>query len=454
MRSGRFPRRTAPAQATFAEMAGNAAPSRPPGARALPGPVCRNCGAALATTFVDLGASPLCERFLRPEQLSQPEPFYSLHVWACDACSLVQLESFVPPEEIFTEYAYFSAYSDSWVEHARCYVQEIVPRLDLGPGDLVVELASNDGYLLQHLLGTGIPMLGIDPARNVARVAQDRGVPTLVDFFGRRVARELVADGRTASLVVGNNVLAQVPDLHDFVGGVQLLLRPGGTATFEFPHLLRLIEGVQYDTIYHEHFSYFSLASAADVFRRHGLLVVDVDELPTHGGSLRLYVRHAGEGVGPSAAVHELEEREEAAGINDESTHRRFAEAVQESKRALLDLLIELRRAGRHVVGYGAPGKGNTLLNYCGIGTDFLDYVVDRNPYKHGLYTPGTRIPIHPVERLAETRPDCIVVLPWNLVDEIAAQLEPTLDWSTELIVPIPTARTIDPNAVSFSTAG
>jgi SAM-dependent methyltransferase len=405
---------------------------------------CRFCEAPLELTMVDLGKSPLCESFLPADRLETMEPFYPLHVRVCTQCWLAQLPSFVPPDEIFHEYAYFSAYSDSWVEHSRSYVELISARLELTPDSLVVELASNDGYLLQHFLPKGIPVLGIDPAANVARAAEERGVPTLVEFFGVDLAERLVGEGRRADLVLGNNVLAQVPDINDFVGGVGILLAPGGTATFEFPHLARLLEGLQYDTIYHEHFSYFSLTTIRAIFAAHGLDVVDVEELASHGGSLRVYAGHTAEGREPSVAVAELVAREEAEGVRDADRYFRFAHDVEESKRALLDLLIELRRAGKQVVGYGAPGKGNTLLNYCGIRTDFLAYTVDRNPYKHGRFTPGTQIPIAPPERIAETRPDAIVILPWNLAKEIAAQLAYTKDWGAELIVPIPTARVLE----------
>jgi hypothetical protein len=368
------------------------------------------------------------------------EPFYPLHVFACERCYLVQLEAFVPPSDIFTEYAYFSGYSTSFVEHARRYTEMIRERLRLGRSDLVVELASNDGYLLQHFVGTGIPILGVDPAVNVAEAAEKRGVPTLVAFFGRECARQLVADGKKASLIIGNNVLAQVPDLNDFLAGVEILLRDDGTATFEFPHLLRLFDGLQYDTIYHEHFSYFSLGTIAEILRAHGLGVYDVEELWTHGGSLRVYAQRAGGPHAVAEAVRELVAREEEEGLRSAERYTRFAEEVKESKRRLLDLLIRLRREGKQIVGYGAPGKGNTLLNYCGIRTDLLDYTVDRNPYKHGLYTPGTHLPIFPPEKIAETRPDYVVVLPWNLIEEIAAQLSYVAEWGGKLVVPIPYA--------------
>jgi SAM-dependent methyltransferase len=399
--------------------------------------------------MVDLGKSPLCESYLPADRLEAMEPFYPLHVRVCTKCWLAQLPAFVTPDEIFHEYAYFSAYSDSWVEHAREYVDMVTRRGSLTPDSLVVELASNDGYLLQHFLPMGIPVLGIDPAANVAQAAEERGVPTLVEFFGVELAEQLVSEGRQADLVIANNVLAQVPDLNDFVRGVAILLAPGGTATFEFPHLARLIEGLQYDTIYHEHFSYFSLTTIRAVFAAHGLAVVDVEELASHGGSLRVYAAHAAEDREPAPAVARLVAQEEAEGLMDPDRYRRFAHEVEESKRALLELLTSLRRTGKHVVGYGAPGKGNTLLNYCGIRTDFLDYTVDRNPYKQGRYTPGTQIPIEPPERIAETRPDAILILPWNLAREIAAQLAYTKEWGASLIVPIPLATVLEPNRIA-----
>jgi hypothetical protein len=417
---------------------------------------CRFCGATLELTAVDLGMSPLCESFLSADRLGEMERYFPLHVRACTRCWLVQLPTFVRPEEIFTEYAYFSSYSTSWVEHARRYVQTIQERLALGPHDFVVELASNDGYLLQHFLGTGIPVLGIDPAANVAMAAEERGVPTLVEFFGLDTAEQLLADKGRASLVVANNVLAQVPDLNDFLAGVTVLLERQGTATFEFPHLQRLLDGVQYDTIYHEHFSYFSLATITEILGAHGLEVYDVEELPTHGGSLRVYAQHPGGPHTAGDAVPQLLAGEAESGLRTPERFARFSEDVKESKRALLELLIELRRDGKHVVGYGAPGKSSTLLNYCGIRTDLLDYVVDRNPYKHGLYTPGTHIPIHPVERIemAERQPDYLLVLPWNLIDEISAQLAYMSEWGTQLVVPIPRATVLELGAGRSTPVG
>jgi len=371
------------------------------------------------------------------------ESFYPLHVFACERCFLVQLEVFVAPDDIFTDYAYYSAYSTSWVNHARDYVEMMTERLKLGSDDLVVELASNDGYLLQHFVGSGIPILGIDPAANVAEDAEARGVPTLVAFFGRETAQRLADAGKRGSLVIGNNVLAQVPDLNDFVGGVSILLRDEGTATFEFPHLLHLLDRLEYDTIYHEHFSYFSFATIVEIVQTHGLDVYDVEELGTHGGSLRVYVQHVNGPHETNDAVPELLTREGDEGLRSPERYARFADEVKESKRALLDLLIRLRREGKQVVGYGAPGKGNTLLNYCGIRTDLLDYTVDRNPHRQGFYTPGTHIPIYPPEKIEETRPDYIVVLPWNLIDEISEQLEYVREWGAKLVLPIPYATVL-----------
>jgi SAM-dependent methyltransferase len=406
---------------------------------------CRFCKAPLEQTFVDLGMSPLCESFLTADQLNGMEPFYPLHVKVCGECFLVQLEQYVSAEHIFTEYAYFSSYSDSWLKHASNYVDMISERFGLGARSLAVELASNDGYLLQYFVHQGIPVLGVEPAVNVAKVAEQKGVPTLVKFFGCQTALEMVADGQAADLVIGNNVLAQVPDVNDFVGGIRIVLKPGGVATLEFPHLERLMAENQYDTIYHEHFSYFSLITVEKIFAAHGLVLFDVDEIPTHGGSIRIYLRHLEDDSKPiTPAVVNLRERELAAGLNRMETYATFAEQVRESKRALLELLINLRRAGKRVAGYGAPGKGNTLLNYCGIRTDFLEFTVDRNPYKHGRFLPGTHIPIHSVEQIRERRPDYILVLPWNLKDEIVPQLAYAREWGAKFIVPIPMASVLD----------
>ncbi len=414
-----------------------AAPFVPPSMVAFPGGTCRGCGAGLSTQLIDLGMSPLCESFLPAERTNAMEPFYPLRVYVCDECLLAQLQEYVAVEDIFTEYAYFSSYSDSWVGHMKNYTEMISARLGLGETSFVVELASNDGYLLQHFVEKRIPCLGVEPARNVAQSAVDKGVPTLMRFFGVETARAMVEDYGRADLVIGNNVLAQVPDLADFLGGIAILLAPGGTVTIEFPHLLRLIEENQFDTIYHEHFSYFSALATQQLFARHGLQLFDVEELPTHGGSLRVYARHAGGGR-PSAAVEALIARERAAGLEDMSGYTRFRQQVEQTKRRILRGLGELKDQGKTIVGYGAPGKGNTLLNYCGIRTDFLDYTVDRNPYKHGKFTPGTHIPIFAPERIAETKPDFIFILPWNLREEIVQQLAYTREWGCRLIVPIP----------------
>jgi SAM-dependent methyltransferase len=400
---------------------------------------CRLCGSTLTTTFVDLGMSPLCESFLTAEQIDRVEPFYPLHVRICDECLLVQLDDYVPADEIFREYAYFSAYSDSWVEHARVYAEAMIARFGLDARSLVVELASNDGYLLQHFVARSVPVLGIDPAANVAEHALERGVDTLVEFFDADLARRLVAQGRTADLIAANNVLAQVPPLNDFVAGIEILLAPSGVATVEVPHLARLIEGLQFDTIYHEHFSYFSLTTLVRLFSMHGLEIFDVEELPSHGGSLRVFAQRQGAPQAVQPSVERILAAEREAGFDSVEGYRDFRHKVEETKWALLELLIGLRREGKHVAGYGAPGKGNTLLNYCGIRTDLLDYTVDRNPYKHGRFLPGTHIPIFPPERIAQTRPDYILILPWNLQREIAAQLKYVREWGGRLIVPIPT---------------
>jgi C-methyltransferase C-terminal domain/Putative zinc binding domain/Methyltransferase domain len=404
---------------------------------------CRFCQTPLGRTVVDLGMSPLCESFLREDQLDAMEPFYPLHVRICENCNLVQLPEYVAPEEIFTEYAYFSSYSDSFVAHAREYVELITQRLGLDGRSFVVELASNDGYLLQHFVQRGIPVLGIDPAQNVARAAVERGVPTMTSFFGRDVAAELVADGRRADLIVANNVLSQAPNLHDFVAGIATLLAPQGVLTVEFPHLMRLLEGNLFDTIYHEHFTYFSLLTATRLFEAHELGVFDLEELWTHGGSLRLYVGRQEDGHHASERVAEFAGRERAFGLEDGAPYDDFRGRVEETKRDLLDLLVRATRDGLQVAGYGAPGKGNTLLNYCGIRTDLLRYTVDRNPHKHGMLLPGTHIPIFPPEHLAETKPDLILVLPWNLREEISAQLEYTRDWGAKLVFALPTVEVV-----------
>ena len=418
----------------------------PPAAAPLGPPValCRFCAAPLEHTFVDLGMSPLCESYLRSDQVNQMEPFYPLHVRVCNRCWLVQLEAYVSGEAIFTEYAYFSSYSDSWLAHAERYTVQMIERFGLGKDHLVMEVASNDGYLLQYFVQRGIPSLGIEPAANVATAAVERGVPTLVSFFGRETARALVAEGRRADLIAANNVLAQVPDLDDFVGGLAVALAPDGVITVEFPHLMKLVEENQFDTIYHEHYSYFSLLSAERIFAAHGLVLFDVEELRTHGGSLRIYARHAASSAhAATERLDALRRREADAGLASLAYYASFGEQVRETKRKLLDFLIAARREGKSVAGYGAPGKGNTLLNYCGIRTDFVDYTVDRNPYKHGRFCPGTHIPIFPPERIAETKPDYVLILPWNLKEEIVAQLDYVRAWGGRFVVPIPAATVL-----------
>ena len=410
----------------------------PASAEAAP-PACRFCAAPLRRTFVDLGMSPLCESYVPPERLSSIEPFYPLHVRVCERCLLVQVEELVTPEEIFTEYAYFSSYSNSWVAHAREYVDMAVERFQLDGDSTVLELASNDGYLLQHVVERGIPALGVEPAANVAAAAQERGIETVVAFFGRELAARLLAEGHRADLLVANNVMAHVPDLNDFVGGMERVLAPDGVATIEVAHLLRLVEGNQFDTIYHEHFSYFSLLTARAVLSAHGLEVFDVEELPTHGGSLRLYAQRRAGGRQPvSPRVDALAGRERALGFDRLEGHSSFAPRVRETKWRLLEFLIAHRREGKRIAGYGAPGKGNTLLNYCGIRTDLLEFTVDRNPYKQGQFLPGTHIPIRHPEALEQARPDYILILPWNLKEEIKAQLAYTREWGARCVVPIP----------------
>jgi hypothetical protein len=406
--------------------------------------MCRFCGTPLSRTLVDLGMSPLCESYLGPEALNGMEPFYPLRVFVCDRCWLVQLQQYVSGEAIFRDYAYFSSYSDSWLAHARDYTERMIARFRLGGDHLVIEVASNDGYLLQYFVQCGIPVLGIEPAANIAPVAEERGVRTLVEFFGRALAQRLVAQGTRADLLIGNNVLAQVHDLNDFVAGLELVLAPRGVITIEVPHLVRLVSENQFDTIYHEHFSYFSFLTAEAIFRAHELTVFDVEELPTHGGSLRLYARRVADDTKPvSGRVGELRAREQALGLTAPEYYVAFAGRVEKTKRDLLDFLIAAKRAGKRVVGYGAPGKGNTLLNYCGIRTDFLDFTVDRSPHKQGKYLPGTHIPIRHPDAIRETRPDYVLILPWNLKEEIATQLAYVRDWGGRLVVPIPEVQVL-----------
>ncbi len=403
---------------------------------------CRFCNSTLRHTFVDLGMSPLCQTHITQEQLNSMEPFYPLRTYVCHHCYLVQLDEFVAPGDIFSEYAYFSSYSDSWVAHAKRYTELVTARFGLNSSSRVIEIASNDGYLLQHFASEGIPCLGIEPAANVAAEAIAKGIPSLVKFFGIQTAREVTEEHGQADLLLGNNVLAHVPDLNDFVGGMKILLAPNGVITMEFPHLLRLMQENQFDTIYHEHFSYFSFVTVEKVFAAHGIILFDVEELPTHGGSLRIYGRHVEDISKPvSDRAIGLRNRELFAGLNLMETYIGFTDQVKETKRNLLEFLIEAKRAGKSVVGYGAPGKGNTLLNYCGIRQDFLDYTVDRNPYKQGKYTPGTHIPILDPEKIRESKPDYLLLLPWNLKDEIMQQMAYIREWGGQFVVPIPSVK-------------
>ncbi len=403
---------------------------------------CRFCGARLEQTFVDLGSSPLCQRHIEPERFNEMEPTYPLHVWVCGRCFLVQLEEYVSPTEIFSDYAYFSSFSDTWLNHARRYAQAMTERLRLGSASLVVELASNDGYLLQFFKEQSIRVLGVEPAANVADAAIGKGIPTVVRFFGRDAARDISREHGPADLIAANNVLAHVPDINDFVGGARVLLGPRGVVTMEFPHLARLMEHNQFDTIYHEHFSYLSFTVVERIFAAQGLTLFDAEELPTHGGSLRIFARHvenASHPVGPRVAA--LREREERDGVRSPERYAEFGDRVKGTKRRLLALLIDAKDRGKSVAAYGAPGKGNTLLNYCGIRTDFIDYTVDRNPKKQGNYLPGSRIPIRHPDEIGRTRPDYLLILPWNLKDEIMTQNAFIRDWGGRFILPIPDAR-------------
>jgi hypothetical protein len=399
---------------------------------------CHLCGTEVTRTFVDLGMSPLCESYVAAANLDRSEVFYPLHVRICDECLLVQLPAYVSGEEIFSDYAYFSSYSDSWVTHAKQYAEDMTDRLALTSASLIIEVASNDGYLLQHFKAAGIPVLGVEPAANVAEAAVAKGIPTVVRFLGLETGQRIAAEHGRADLVAGNNVFAHVPDIRGFAAGLRALVKDTGVVTLEFPHLLRLIERRQYDTIYHEHFSYLSLLTASRALETAGLHVVDVDELHTHGGSLRVYARPiecAGE---PTAAVKLVLDAEEAAGLHSLAGHDGFASQVLRIKSDLLEFLLTAAREGRSVVGYGAPGKGNTLLNHCGIRSDLLAYTVDRSPVKQGKFLPGTHIPIHDPQRLADTRPDYVLVLPWNLRDEISEQLSYVRSWGGRLVFPIP----------------
>jgi SAM-dependent methyltransferase len=400
---------------------------------------CRSCGAPLGAPFLRLGNQPLSNAYLRPAQLAKMEPTYPLDVYACERCTLVQLAEFERAAEIFSDdYAYFSSFSDSWLAHCQAYTEMARARFNLGPSSFVVEVASNDGYLLQYFQRASIPVLGVEPARSVADAAIAKGIPTDIEFFGASYAAKLAAGNRRADLLIGNNVLAHNPNINDFVAGIAGALLPHGVATLEFPHVLRMIEGNQFDTIYHEHFSYLSLHAVDALFARHGLALFDVDELPTHGGSLRIYAQLASGPRPVSPRVAEVEAAERAAGLLGLAAYAAFGERVRRTKRELLSLLITAKRAGKRIVGYGAPAKGNTLLNYCGVRTDFLDYTVDRNPHKQGRVLPGTHVPIYAPERIFEDKPDYVLILPWNIKQEILGSLAGIAAWGGKFIVPIP----------------
>ncbi len=405
---------------------------------------CRFCGTSLKYTVVDLGMQPFANRYLDATELARPETLYPLRLYVCESCFLVQIEDVVRPEDIFSDYAYFSSYSDSWLRHAKAYTDMIVARLDLNRQSQVVEIASNDGYLLQYFVEKSIPVLGLEPAANVARVAIGRGIPTIVKFFGEEMARELVEQGTRPDLLLGNNVLAHVPDLNGFIRGLKTLLKPHGVITLEFPHLLRLMAENQFDTIYHEHYSYFSFCTVERIFGAHGLVIFDVDELPTHGGSLRIYARHDTDTSKPQVQrVADLRVLEEASGLASLEKYLTFGQRVEQTKRKLVDLLTARKREGKSIAGYGAPTKGTTLLNSCGIGSDLIEYTVDRSPYKQGRFLPGNHIPIYPPEKIKETRPDYVLILPWNLKDEIMQQIAYICEWGGHFVIPIPEARVL-----------
>jgi hypothetical protein len=404
-------------------------------------PCCRFCQSSLSVTFADLGMSPLSNSYVPPDRLRSMEPFYPLHAYVCGECKLVQLEQFESPDHIFSDYAYFSSYSDSWLKHAAAYCDMMKGRFGYDSTSHVVEIASNDGYLLKNFVGMGIPVLGVEPAGNVAEVAIKAGVPSVVKFFGVETAKQLKAEGKSADLLLGNNVLAHVPDINDFVGGMKILLKADGEITMEFPHLLQLMRNNQFDTIYHEHFSYLSFLTVERIFAAHGLKMFDVEELPTHGGSLRIFACHAQDPRPTGIRVAEMLKREKTAGLDDIETYRSFGEQVKETKRNLLDFLMAAKRAGKSVAGYGAPAKGNTLLNYCGVRTDLVDFTVDRSPHKQGRFLPGTHIPILHPDAIAEKKPDYLLILPWNLKDEVIDQMSHIKQWGGQFVVPIPQVK-------------
>ncbi len=403
--------------------------------------ICRFCKEPLRESFTDLGMAPLSNAYLNRDDLRNAETFFPLHAYVCSSCRLVQLPAHERPEHIFSHYAYFSSYSDSWLDHCRGYVDEICARRSIDSSCRVVELASNDGYLLQYFQQRGIPVLGVEPAVNVAAEAERKGIPTLVRFFGVETATIMRAKGQTADLIVANNVLAHVPNLNDFVKAIRIILKPEGAATLEFPHLQRLVEQCQFDTIYHEHFSYFSFIAVQRVMLKHGLRIFDVEELPTHGGSLRIYVCHAGAGEPDRANVAELARREANLGYDGPDLYARFHSQVQTVKRKLLSFLIALHDDGKTIAGYGAPAKGNTLLNYCGIRADLLPYTVDRSPHKSGRFLPGSHIPIHAPDHIRETKPDYVLILPWNIQDEIIQQMADIREWGGQFVVPVPQVK-------------
>jgi len=388
--------------------------------------------------------SPLANSYVRPEKVNAMEPFYPLHAYVCTSCWLVQLQMYETGEHIFSDYAYFSSFSDSWLAHAKAYTEKMRERFALSAKSLVIEIASNDGYLLQYFKGAGVPVLGIEPAANCAEAAVAKGIPSIVKFFGEKTARELVAGGKQADLLLGNNVLAHVPDLNDFVKGMKIVLKSTGVITMEFPHLQRLVDECQFDTIYHEHFSYFSFITVEQVFAKHGITLFDVDELPTHGGSLRIYGRHTEDASKPvSDRVVELREREARLGYKGIELYKSFSERVMATKRDILQFMIDAKRQGKTIAGYGAPAKGNTLLNYCGIRTDMISYTVDRSPHKQGSFLPGTRIPIYAPEKIRETKPDYVFILPWNLKDEVMQQMVHIRDWGGKFVIPIPSVTVV-----------
>lgn len=407
---------------------------------------CRFCGNPLNFSVLNLGMSPLCQKHIKPENANEMEKFYPLHAYVCEHCWLMQLEEFASPDEIFADdYAYFSSFSETWLDHTRTYTDTMIERFGFNSNSLVVEIASNDGYLLQWFLQKGIPVLGIEPAANVARAAIEKGIRTEIEFFGRETAKTLSVQYGKADLLLGNNVLAHVPDINNFVAGMKAMLNPEGIITMEFPHLQRLIEGNQFDTIYHEHFSYFSFVAVNRIFAHHGLTLFDVEELPTHGGSMRIFGKHKDNKNYPiTNNITSLIQREIELGFETKAFYAAFEEKVKETKRKILDFLIQCKREGKNIIAYGAPGKGNTLLNYCGIRTDFLDYTVDLSPHKQGNFLPGTHIPILNPEIIKKTKPDFVFILPWNLKDEIINQHKYIRDWGGKFVIPIPELTIID----------